>query len=111
MLLPKFNRSEFMDKKHLANIRLLPSVLSHREPCEPHHLRIKQERGVGLKATDRWAIPLTHEEHMAVHMVGSKREEEWFAAKGIACYAIAYSLWANRGDLEAMRKIILTCRR
>lgn len=59
-----------------------------------------------MKATDRWAIPLTHDEHLAVHMVGSKEEEEWFAKRGIACYALAFQLWANKEDLEEMRRII-----
>lgn len=95
-----------MDKHHLANIRLLPSCISGQTPCEPHHLRIGSERGVGLKATDRWAIPLTHEEHMQAHMVGSKLEEEWFAERGVACYTLARRLWDRRGDLEAMRRVL-----
>lgn len=87
MLLPKFDRRPYMDKKYLEKIRKLPSCLSGRTPCEPHHLRIAEERGVGMKATDRWCVPLTHEEHMEVHRVGSRKEKQWFKDRGIDCDA------------------------
>jgi hypothetical protein len=103
----KFDRSPFMSKKHLANIRKLPSCLSGRTPCEPHHLRLAEERGVGLKATDRWAIPLTHEEHMEVHMIGSKLEEQWFVDRGLLCYILARRLWDKKDDFEAMQRIVM----
>jgi hypothetical protein len=59
-----------------------------------------------MKATDRWAIPLTHEEHMEVHKVGSKKEEEWFAERGVVCYILARKLWNRKDDVEEMRKVI-----
>jgi hypothetical protein len=108
MLNPKFDRSQFIDPKHLDNVRKLPSILSHRTPCEAHHLRFAIERGVGLKATDRWVIPLTLDEHREIHTVGGKLEEEWLVERGLLNpYEIAVKLWANRGDLEAMRRVIL----
>jgi hypothetical protein len=51
------------------------------------------ERGVGMKATDRWAVPLTPAEHYNVHRIGSQLEAKWFAMRGIYCYALAFSLW------------------
>jgi hypothetical protein len=103
MLLPKFDRDAYLDAKHLANIRLLASCVSGMWPCEAHHLRWSVERGVGMKATDRWAVPLTMEEHRELHTIGSREEEHWFLDRGVACYVLASQLWFRRGDLSAMR--------
>ena len=104
MLLPKFDRDAYLDAKHLANIRLLASCVSGMTPCEAHHLRWSAERGIGMKATDRWAVPLTMEEHRELHATTSaKYEELWFLDRGVACYALASQLWFRRGDLAAMR--------
>ncbi len=109
MLLPKPDRKSFMDKKHLANIRKLPSCVSgNTMHIEAHHLRIAEERGVGMKATDRWAVPLTIMEHRQVHEFGSRREGEWFANRGVDCIDLANRLWEARGDLDAMRRIVGT---
>jgi len=106
MLIPKPDRKSYMDKKHLANIRMLPSCVSLRTPCEAHHLRIKDERGVGMKATDRWAVPLTRDEHWLIHEIGSRMEEQWFYERGIDIIDIANRLWAARGNIDAMRRVI-----
>ena len=96
-----------MDAEHLKNIRELPSCISGKgPPCDPHHLKIKGERGVSLRSTDRWAVPLTREEHMEVENLGSRREERWFLDKGIRCYELANALWGARGFKEVMLKII-----
>lgn len=96
-----------MDPDHLANIRKLPSIISGKTPCDPHHLKIKKERGVGLKATDQWALPLTRSEHCDVEKLGSRRELEWFRKMGMENpYAAAKALWNARGDLDAMHRII-----
>lgn len=96
-----------MSPEHLGNIRKLPSCVSGKHPCEAHHLRIKSERGVGLRATDKWAVPLTWDEHLEVHKVGSRKEDGWFKARGIAnVYELASALWFNRGLPEEMERVI-----
>jgi len=92
----------------LELIRQLPSCISGKKPCDPHHLRVSNERGVGLKATDRWAIPLTRDEHEEIHTVGSKKEEDWLLARGIDCYSLANALWQNTGNLKTMENIVWT---
>lgn len=96
-----------MDPDHLANIRKLPSIISGRMPCDPHHLRVKQSRGTGLRAEDRWAIPLCRDEHIDVHKVGSRKERQWFIERGVDCYLVANALWKAKGDVDAMNRIIL----
>lgn len=95
-----------MDPKYLEKIRRLPSCVSGRGPCEAHHLRVKGERGVGLKATDRWAVPLTPDEHRDVHTVGSRKEEAWFKQRGLDCYALTYALWSNRYSEDSMLAVL-----
>ena len=95
-----------MDAKHIEMIRTLPSCISGLNPCEAHHLKIKQERGVGLRATDRWAVPLTHKEHMELERFGSRKEEEWFKSRNVRCYELANALWGARGFRDIMLKIL-----
>lgn len=95
-----------MSPAHLALIRKLPSCLSGKKPCDPHHLRVANERGIGLKATDRWAVPMTRAEHEEVHRVGSRKEEEWFLARGVDIYSLANGLWQQSGDLERMLRVM-----
>lgn len=100
-----------MDRAHVANVARLPSCISGQRPCDAHHLRVKAERGIGLRATDRWCVPLLRSEHDEVHKVGSRKEEAWFTARGIACYELANALWQNRGNLGAMERIVEAHRR
>jgi hypothetical protein len=95
-----------MSAKYLAAIRKLPSCISGRSPCEAHHLRIKEERGVSMRATDRWAVPLTWDEHHDVHRVGSRREEAWFKQHGIDARALAEALWNNKHSEETMLLVL-----
>lgn len=95
-----------MSPAHLTLIRQLPSCLSGKKPCDPHHLRVSNERGIGLKATDRWAVPLTRDEHEECHLVGSRKEEEWFLARGVDVYSLANALWQASGNMEKMIKIL-----
>jgi hypothetical protein len=68
---------------------------------------IKDERGVGMKATDRWVIPLTWDEHAELHTHGSREHDAWFAERGLADpYELARQLWENRRDPEKMRLIV-----
>lgn len=99
-----------MSPIHLERIRRLPCCIptcSSKSPSDPHHLRVSNERGVGLKATDRWAIPLCRRHHEECHTVGSRKEEEWFLAREIDCYGLANSLWQNTSDdLGRMLKVM-----
>ena len=100
-------RRDGMSAEYLDKIRKLPSCISWQSPVEAHHLRIKQERGVGMRATDKWAVPLTPAEHRSLHRVGSRLESEWFRKRGIDCYGLAASLWSNKHDLQAMYRVLL----
>jgi hypothetical protein len=104
-------RREGNSKDHLELVRQLPSCVSGvAGHCDPHHLRsgpAAQERGVGMKATDRWVVPLMRIEHDELHRISSKLEAEWFRERGVAdVVELANALWLGTGDIERMRKIL-----
>lgn len=103
-----------MDAKHLANIRRLPCCIPgcKKDPGgQAHHLKDTgaKERGMGVKSTDKHCVPLCEDHHLhGVERVGAKKELEWFAKFGIEALDLAAALWGARGDLETMRRIVLS---
>lgn len=105
---PRQRQPREKNEKHLRFIRNLPCCISKREQCDPHHLLVPSRRGVGMKADDRYTVPLHREIHELLHReCASKTEEEWFAAKGVDCYALALFLYHNTGDYERCENFIL----
>lgn len=99
-----------MSPEHLALIRQLPCCVTGLSlpVIDPHHLKSAGERGAGLKATDRWCVPLCRQKHDEVERIGSRREVAWFHAHGIDPLALAAALWSATGNLDRMRKIVMT---
>ena len=64
------------DKKYLSWVRQQPSVISQQYNCAAHHIIGHGQGGMGLKASDLFAFPLTHLEHMELHQHGYKAWEE-----------------------------------
>jgi hypothetical protein len=110
------------DSNHLAALRKCPCIVTLRVPAgEAHHLKslgAGKERGVGRRASDRWAVPLSRNPHNAVEAVGSRNELRWFAENGVEDpHELAATLWAVRPSngsekaikaaTEAMTKIII----
>jgi hypothetical protein len=103
-------RREGNSKAHLELVRQLPSCVSGvAGPCDPHHLRSAAalaERGVGMRATDKFTVPLLRHEHDELHRISSRLEEAWFRERGIDdVIELAAALWTNTGDLERMWKV------
>ena len=96
---------------HLDLIRQLPCTLCERHgESDPHHLRFRaaaKERGVGMKATDRWSVPVCRRCHDEIHALGSRREEGLFRERGFNALALAHALWANTGALPRMNRVLL----
>ena len=84
---PKHNRKtrRGLSAEHLAWIRTHRSLVSRRYGCIAHHLMRVPEwlggcRGTGMKNPDVFAVPLTQDEHEALHTMGEKK---YFLGKGI----------------------------
>jgi hypothetical protein len=98
-----------MSADHLSLIRQMPCCITLVMPGgEAHHVKSNTgERGMGLRSTDKWAVPMAHEPHMEVERVGSRKERIWFRERGIDVHALAAALWANTGDLPRMIAVLM----
>lgn len=114
--LDRRKRREGNSEAHREYIRKLPCCVTLRMPSgEGHHLKsgpAKNERGINLKATDKWLVPLSRPAHIGgVEKLGSRRELEWFRKNGIADpYALAAALYSASGDVAKGTKIIIAAR-
>lgn len=83
---------------YLRHVRETP-CLSCRSPYpSAHHLQRVGEKGMGLKSTDKWAVPLCHKCHMELH-TGGLPEDVWWALKGVDAKSWAtntYAVWKKR---------------
>lgn len=97
-----------MSDKHLDLIRGLPCSVCLVPPrSEAHHLKQGTgERGMGLRSTDKHAVPLCNEHHHEVEHAGSRNERDWFRSFGIDALGLALALWAASGDLDQMKRIV-----
>jgi hypothetical protein len=74
------------NRKYLDWVKTLPSCISGRPADDPHHIIGRGEGGMGTKASDYFAIPLTRDEHSELHHNPNDWEdrygEQWkFVAK------------------------------
>jgi hypothetical protein len=79
------------DKQHLRFVAMQPCLVCGREPCDPHHLRFAQPRGLGQKVSDEFTVPLCRGHHRELHR--ASKEAEWWSKTGIDPLGIARQLW------------------
>ena len=110
-------RREGNDPKHLAFVRKLFCVLcGARVNVQAHHLKLGTgERGIGMKSTDRWAIPLCSAPgrrldrcHAMIEDVASVYEEQVCIQHGLPDPKhLALDIFANTGNLKYCARTIL----
>ena len=95
LLIPKEKR--IRDKAHLAFVASQPCLVCGRKPAQAHHIRFAQPRGLGLKVSDEFTVPLCNGHHDSLHHTGDERA--WWTRHGILDpLQIANRLWAaSRG--------------
>lgn len=69
------------DRKHLRFVAGQPCVVCGRQPCDPHHLRFAQARGLGQKVSDEFTVPLCRAHHRELHR--ADKEVNWWTRLGI----------------------------
>ena len=106
------NHRRIKDEGHLRMIRQLPCILSGR-PAEAAHISYgdlqheKPANAMGLKADDRYVLPLAPELHrLAPGAQHNSGEREWWEQFGIDPVEVALRLWKVGRNLEAMMSIV-----
>ena len=80
-------------KEHLRFVAQQPCVICGRTPAHAHHIRYAQPRGLALKVSDEFTVPLCAIHHSENHATGDERR--WWHERKIDPLAIAQQLWAR----------------
>ena len=78
-------------KEHLRYVASQPCVICGRSPSHAHHVRYAQRRGLGIKVSDEFAVPLCGIHHQQLH--NTTKEREWWQERKIDPLMIAGTLW------------------
>ena len=84
---PKRMRS----KEHLRFVANQPCLICGRIPSHAHHVRYAQSRGLSLKVSDEFTVPLCAIHHNHIHTTG--KEREWWRERNIDPLKAAADLW------------------
>ena len=84
---PKRHRS----KEHLQFVAEQPCLICGRSPSHAHHVRFAQSKGLALKVSDEFTVPLCAIHHSENHSTGDERN--WWQKHNIDPLAIARRLW------------------
>lgn len=105
-------RREGNDDAYLALIRQLPCCVPGCQafaPSDPHHLKggpAKQERALGRKSTDKWAVPMCRRHHDSLP-VNAKDEPAAFEEFGLTTiYELADALYHAPREVGIMTRIV-----
>ena len=86
-------------KEHLRFVAQQPCVICGRTPAHAHHIRYAQPRGLALKVSDEFTVPLCAIHHSENHATGDERR--WWHERKIDPLAIAQQLWAQTHSSKA----------
>jgi DNA recombination protein Rad52 len=79
------------NKAHLAMVAAEPCLVCEQVPAHAHHLTFAQPRGLSVKVSDEFAVPLCALHHNDLHR--ARGEEAWWRITGIDPLAAALLLW------------------
>jgi hypothetical protein len=79
------------DKEHRRFVAHQPCLVCGRAPTDAHHLRFAQPRGLGLKVSDEFTVPLCRVHHRELHRQG--KEQLWWKGINIDPLPVALQLW------------------
>ncbi|MGE9007782.1 ERF family protein [Leptospira interrogans] len=98
LALPETKRQR--DRQHLRFVASHPCLVCGREPCDPHHLRFAQPRGLGQKVSDEFTVPLCRAHHRELHR--ASKEREWWVTAGLEPVGLARQLWLETHPLPVV---------
>jgi DNA recombination protein Rad52 len=80
-------------KDHLRFVAQQPCLICGRTPSHAHHIRYAQPRGLGLKVSDEFTVPLCAIHHSENHATGDERR--WWQGYKIDPVSVASGLWTG----------------
>lgn len=101
------------DKDYLKLVRCCPCLCCGMEPSEAAHVRYAsaahgKASGLSKKPADKWCLPLCSQDHrLAKDAQHNRDEQEFWNALGINPLLACEALYAQRGDLVAMRAVCM----
>jgi len=81
------------DRDHLRFVAAQPCLVCGRTPSDAHHIKFAEQRAVGRKVSDKFAVPICRLHHRELHRRGNERA--WWQNQGIDPLVIAATLWAG----------------
>jgi hypothetical protein len=78
-------------KEHLRYVASQPCAICGRTPSHAHHIRHAQPRGLGLKVSDEFTVPLCAIHHRDIHT--TTKEREWWQERKTDPLIVASALW------------------
>jgi hypothetical protein len=85
-------------KEHLRFVAGQPCLICGRTPAHAHHIRYAQAKGVALKVSDEFTVPLCAIHHRENHATSDERR--WWQERKIDPLAAARSLWRESRGIE-----------
>ena len=103
------------DDGYLAFLHSLPCIVTGRVGVEAAHIRFgslphgKRPTGMSEKPDDRWAVPMSPEEHRTQHTMS---ERGYWSGKGIDPLVTAALLWSafHADDLDGAISVCQSAR-
>jgi hypothetical protein len=83
-------------KQHLRFVASQPCLICGRSPSHAHHVRYAQSKGLSLKVSDEFTVPLCTIHHHNIHTTG--KEREWWQERSIDPLKIANALWQQNRE-------------
>jgi hypothetical protein len=78
-------------KEHLRFVADQPCLICGRTPAQAHHIRYAQAKGIALKVSDEFTVPLCAIHHSENHATGD--ETQWWRERKIDPLVAARELW------------------
>jgi hypothetical protein len=79
------------DREHLRFVASQPCLVCGRAPSDAHHVKFAEQRAMGRKVSDKFAVPVCRVHHRDLHRRGDERT--WWDEHEIEPLAVAASLW------------------
>jgi Rad52/22 family double-strand break repair protein len=85
-------------KDHLRFVAHQPCLICGRRPSQAHHVRYAQPRGLRLKVSDEFTVPLCAIHHTENHTTGDERR--WWRERNIDPLPVAEQLWRQSNGIK-----------